>query len=76
MTSTTIMIAEHLLTPRLAFKCILAAIVYTLVWTIPPLFGITSYTQEPFYTSCSIDWHDRTFVGISFIAGNSNRNIS
>ncbi|XP_067658376.1 visual pigment-like receptor peropsin [Haliotis asinina] len=29
---------------------------YTLLWTTPPLFGWSSYTFEPFGTSCSIDW--------------------
>ncbi|XP_055955064.1 rhodopsin, G0-coupled-like [Patella vulgata] len=29
---------------------------YSLVWTVPPLFGWSSYIPEPFGTSCSIDW--------------------
>ena len=29
---------------------------WSLVWTIPPFFGWSSYTYEPFGTSCSVKW--------------------
>ncbi|XP_078587215.1 rhodopsin, G0-coupled-like [Branchiostoma floridae x Branchiostoma japonicum] len=30
---------------------------YALVWTVPPLFGWSSYSMLPFGTSCAIDWY-------------------
>nr|AWU78802.1 Go opsin [Branchiostoma lanceolatum] len=30
---------------------------YALVWTVPPLFGWSSYTMQPSGTSCAIDWY-------------------
>jgi hypothetical protein len=29
---------------------------WSLVWSIPPFLGWSSYTYEPFGTSCSVKW--------------------
>ena len=62
--------AESRLTPRFSCICVLAAIIYALIWTLPPFFGWSRYVQEPFSTSCSFDWYDRSIGGVTYAFGN------
>ncbi|XP_048258687.1 visual pigment-like receptor peropsin [Haliotis rufescens] len=39
---------------------------YSLLWTTPPLVGWSSYTFEPFGTSCSIDWSNSGTKELSY----------
>ncbi|XP_037643425.1 vertebrate ancient opsin-like [Sebastes umbrosus] len=41
--------------------------VYSLIWTVPPLFGWSSYGPEGPGTTCSVDWTARTANSISYI---------
>ncbi|CAG0898270.1 unnamed protein product [Darwinula stevensoni] len=57
---------------RLSGKLVCAVIsfvwVFSVLWTLPPLLGLWSrYVQEPFYTSCSIDWDDTSLSAIVYI---------
>ena len=39
---------------------------YAFFWTGPPLFGWSSYTQEPFKTSCTVNWTGKTPADITY----------
>lgn len=41
--------------------------VYSLVWTVPPLFGWSSYGPEGPGTTCSVNWTAKTANSISYI---------
>ncbi|XP_062384362.1 teleost multiple tissue opsin a [Sardina pilchardus] len=41
--------------------------VYSLVWTIPPLFGWSKYGPEGPGTTCSVNWTGKTTNNISYI---------
>ncbi|XP_068604695.1 vertebrate ancient opsin-like [Brachionichthys hirsutus] len=41
--------------------------VYSLVWTLPPLFGWSRYGPEGPGTTCSVDWTGRTANNTSYI---------
>ncbi|KAM6989633.1 teleost multiple tissue opsin a [Tautogolabrus adspersus] len=41
--------------------------VYSLIWTMPPLFGWSSYGPEGPGTTCSVDWSAKTANNISYI---------
>ncbi|XP_073347859.1 vertebrate ancient opsin-like [Pagrus major] len=41
--------------------------VYSLIWTMPPLFGWSSYGPEGPGTTCSVDWTAKTTNNISYI---------
>lgn len=41
--------------------------VYSLVWTVPPLFGWSRYGPEGPGTTCSVDWTAKTANNISYI---------
>ncbi|XP_063742332.1 opsin-3-like [Eleginops maclovinus] len=41
--------------------------VYSLVWTLPPLFGWSKYGPEGPGTTCSVDWTAKTANSISYI---------
>ncbi|XP_076601304.1 teleost multiple tissue opsin a [Chaetodon auriga] len=41
--------------------------VYSLIWTMPPLFGWSSYGPEGPGTTCSVDWTAKTANNISYI---------
>ncbi|XP_067674982.1 rhodopsin, G0-coupled-like [Haliotis asinina] len=58
---------KHLLTFELTCKVLLFVWLFTLFWTVAPLFGWNSYTIEPFGTSCSIDWTTDDPFGILYI---------
>uniref|UniRef100_A0A8C3I260 G-protein coupled receptors family 1 profile domain-containing protein n=1 Tax=Chrysemys picta bellii TaxID=8478 RepID=A0A8C3I260_CHRPI len=40
---------------------------YSLFWTLPPLFGWSSYGPEGPGTTCSVNWHSRDANNISYI---------
>ncbi|KAI8510127.1 hypothetical protein Bbelb_125550 [Branchiostoma belcheri] len=41
--------------------------VYSICWTVPPLFGWSSYQLEGPRIGCSVDWSSGTVNGISYI---------
>lgn len=41
--------------------------VYSLIWTLPPLFGWSRYGPEGPGTTCSVDWRAKTANNISYI---------
>ncbi|XP_034558134.1 vertebrate ancient opsin-like [Notolabrus celidotus] len=41
--------------------------VYSLIWTLPPLFGWSSYGPEGPGTTCSVDWSAKSANNISYI---------
>ncbi|XP_052405354.1 teleost multiple tissue opsin a [Carassius gibelio] len=41
--------------------------VYSLIWTVPPLFGWSRYGPEGPGTTCSVDWTTKTANNISYI---------
>ncbi|XP_061588967.1 vertebrate ancient opsin-like [Cololabis saira] len=41
--------------------------VYSLVWTLPPLFGWSHYGPEGPGTTCSVDWTAKTTSSVSYI---------
>uniref|UniRef100_A0AAQ5Z8C8 G-protein coupled receptors family 1 profile domain-containing protein n=1 Tax=Amphiprion ocellaris TaxID=80972 RepID=A0AAQ5Z8C8_AMPOC len=41
--------------------------VYSLIWTVPPLFGWSHYGPEGPGTTCSVDWKAKTANNISYI---------
>ncbi|XP_070775081.1 teleost multiple tissue opsin a [Enoplosus armatus] len=41
--------------------------VYSLIWTLPPLFGWSRYGPEGPGTTCSVDWTAKTSNNISYI---------
>eukprot|EP00058_Branchiostoma_floridae_P016218 XP_002601706.1 hypothetical protein BRAFLDRAFT_215180 [Branchiostoma floridae] len=43
--------------------------VYSLLWTVPPLVGWSSYTYELFGTSCSIKWTVENTSEMSYVVG-------
>ncbi|XP_047484167.1 opsin-5-like [Penaeus chinensis] len=57
---------KHLLKPSLAKRCLIAVWLYGVAWSTPPLLGWSRYTKEPFETSCSTDWYDRSLSGIAY----------
>ncbi|XP_068182401.1 teleost multiple tissue opsin 3a [Antennarius striatus] len=40
---------------------------YSLVWTVPPLLGWSSYGPEGSGTTCSVQWHLRSASSISYV---------
>lgn len=40
---------------------------YSLIWTLPPLFGWSSYGPEGPGTTCSVNWHSRDANNVSYI---------
>ncbi|TNN81450.1 Opsin-3 [Liparis tanakae] len=41
--------------------------VYSLIWTVPPLFGWSHYGPEGPGTTCSVDWTAKTANSVSYI---------
>ncbi|TWW75044.1 pinopsin-like [Takifugu flavidus] len=41
---------------------------YSLFWTLPPLFGWSSYGPEGIGTTCSVQWQQRTAASRSYIS--------
>ncbi|KAM5145536.1 CD40 ligand [Mantella aurantiaca] len=52
---------------RNAWLCIVGSWLYSLLWTVPPLFGWSSYGLESSGTTCSVVWHSRSQNNISYI---------
>ncbi|XP_068135315.1 vertebrate ancient opsin-like [Hyperolius riggenbachi] len=50
-----------------AWMGILVTWLYSLLWTIPPLFGWSSYGPEGTGTTCSVNWHSRDAINTSYI---------
>ncbi|TRY82209.1 hypothetical protein DNTS_032386 [Danionella cerebrum] len=46
---------------------VLMSWVYSLIWTLPPLFGWSRYGPEGPGTTCSVDWTSKTANNISYI---------
>ncbi|XP_016523318.1 vertebrate ancient opsin-like, partial [Poecilia formosa] len=46
---------------------ILLSWVYSLLWTLPPLFGWSHYGPEGPGTTCSVDWTAKTANNMSYI---------
>uniref|UniRef100_A0A8C5M8F5 G-protein coupled receptors family 1 profile domain-containing protein n=1 Tax=Leptobrachium leishanense TaxID=445787 RepID=A0A8C5M8F5_9ANUR len=41
--------------------------IYSLIWTVPPLFGWSSYGKEGAGTSCSVRWSSESIESVSYI---------
>ncbi|XP_059919771.1 teleost multiple tissue opsin 3a [Gadus macrocephalus] len=52
---------------RKAWLCVGASWVYSLLWTLPPLLGWSSYGPEGVGTSCSVQWHVRSASSVSYV---------
>ncbi|MEE6496719.1 hypothetical protein FKM82_002471 [Ascaphus truei] len=52
---------------REAWIGILVSWSYSLLWTMPPLFGWSSYGPESSGTTCSVLWHVRSTNNVSYI---------
>ncbi|KAG8445447.1 hypothetical protein GDO86_010286 [Hymenochirus boettgeri] len=52
---------------RKAWIGILVSWVYSLFWTLPPLFGWSKYGPEGPGTTCSVNWHSRDLNNTSYI---------
>ncbi|CAB1333141.1 unnamed protein product, partial [Coregonus sp. 'balchen'] len=50
-----------------AWLAIAGSWLYSLVWTVPPFFGWSSYGPEGPGTICSVQWHQRSFGKISYV---------
>lgn len=52
---------------RKAWISIAGSWFYSLVWTVPPLLGWSSYGPEGPGTTCSVQWHHRSPTSISYV---------
>uniref|UniRef100_G3QAZ6 Teleost multiple tissue opsin 3b n=1 Tax=Gasterosteus aculeatus TaxID=69293 RepID=G3QAZ6_GASAC len=52
---------------RRAWLAVAASWLYSLVWTLPPLLGWSSYGPEGPGTICSVQWHKRSTAARSYI---------
>ncbi|XP_040036744.2 teleost multiple tissue opsin 3b isoform X1 [Gasterosteus aculeatus] len=52
---------------RRAWLAVAASWLYSLVWTLPPLLGWSSYGPEGPGTICSVQWHQRSTAARSYI---------
>lgn len=52
---------------RKAWFSIGGAWLYSLLWTLPPLLGWSSYGPEGPGTTCSVQWHLRSPASISYV---------
>ncbi|XP_067464478.1 pinopsin-like [Thunnus thynnus] len=53
---------------RRARLAVAASWFYSLVWTLPPLLGWSSYGPEGPGTTCSVEWHRRSATARSYIS--------
>ncbi|XP_035522092.1 teleost multiple tissue opsin 3b [Morone saxatilis] len=53
---------------RRARLAVVASWLYSLVWTLPPLLGWSSYGPEGPGTTCSVQWHQRSATARSYIS--------
>ncbi|KAM8952898.1 opsin-3-like [Pelodytes ibericus] len=52
---------------RKAWLCIVGSWIYSLFWTLPPLFGWSRYGLESSGTTCSVVWHSKSANNVSYI---------
>ncbi|KAM4663421.1 pinopsin-like [Discoglossus pictus] len=52
---------------RKSWTCIVVSWAYSLLWTVPPLLGWSSYGLESSGTTCSVMWHSRSPNNVSYI---------
>ncbi|XP_031718622.1 teleost multiple tissue opsin 3a [Anarrhichthys ocellatus] len=52
---------------RKARLCVGGSWLYSLLWTLPPLLGWSSYGPEGPGTSCSVQWHLRSPASVSYV---------
>uniref|UniRef100_A0AAR2K133 G-protein coupled receptors family 1 profile domain-containing protein n=1 Tax=Pygocentrus nattereri TaxID=42514 RepID=A0AAR2K133_PYGNA len=52
---------------RKAWRCVACTWLYSLVWTLPPFLGWSSYGPEGPGTTCSVQWHQRSTSSISYV---------
>ncbi|KAM8977434.1 pinopsin-like [Pelodytes ibericus] len=50
-----------------ALFAVVSSWVYSLIWTVPPLLGWSSYGQEGAGTSCSVRWTSESTESVSYI---------
>lgn len=52
---------------RRAWLCVAGSWLYSLVWTLPPFMGWSSYGPEGPGTTCSVQWHLRSTNSMSYV---------
>lgn len=52
---------------RRAWICVAGTWLYSLVWTLPPFLGWSSYGPEGPGTTCSVQWHQRSTNSMSYV---------
>ncbi|XP_052005947.1 teleost multiple tissue opsin 3a [Xyrauchen texanus] len=52
---------------RRAWLCVAGSWLYSLVWTLPPFIGWSSYGPEGVGTTCSVQWHQRSISNMSYV---------
>lgn len=52
---------------RRAWLCVAGSWLYSLVWTLPPFLGWSSYGPEGPGTTCSVQWHQRSANSMSYV---------
>ncbi|KAM6953163.1 teleost multiple tissue opsin 3a [Aplochiton taeniatus] len=52
---------------REAWLCVGGSWLYSLLWTLPPFLGWSSYGPEGAGTSCSVQWHQRSAASVSYV---------
>ncbi|KAK2891190.1 hypothetical protein QQF64_007402 [Cirrhinus molitorella] len=52
---------------RRAWLCVAGSWLYSLVWTLPPFLGWSSYGPEGPGTTCSVQWHQRSTNSMSYV---------
>ncbi|XP_029297593.1 teleost multiple tissue opsin 3a [Cottoperca gobio] len=52
---------------RKAWLCVGGTWFYSLLWTLPPFLGWSSYGPEGPGTSCSVQWHLRSPTSVSYV---------
>ncbi|XP_017263654.1 teleost multiple tissue opsin 3a [Kryptolebias marmoratus] len=52
---------------RKAWLCVGGTWLYSLLWTLPPFLGWSSYGPEGPGTTCSVQWHLRSATSVSYV---------
>nr|XP_043895712.1 teleost multiple tissue opsin 3a [Solea senegalensis] len=52
---------------RKAWLCVGGSWLYSLLWTLPPFLGWSSYGPEGPGTTCSVQWHLRSATSVSYV---------
>lgn len=68
------LLAAKNMTRRKAFKMIVVVWAWSLLWSVPPIFGWGAYVPEGFQTSCTFDYlstehHTRSYIFGLYIGG-------